>query len=139
MRFAAIFLFLAASGRAVDFPHGLHLGMGLECTSCHASAVTSTKAEDNNLPGPDACRTCHGDGNIGEPRKTAVAHFNHSIHVKLRKCTECHRAMDTSVVTGKENFPSMADCTSCHTKSSPPESCYLCHATSMDLKRKNSY
>ncbi len=136
-RFVAGFFYFAALGAAAQFPHGLHIGMGLECVACHTAAPTSTKAEDNLLPSPDVCKTCHGDAAIGEPRKTLVAHFNHSIHVKQRTCAECHRGMDTTLLTGKENFPTMADCLSCHKEEHPPDSCYLCHDKSIKVPPKN--
>ncbi|MBZ5602145.1 MAG: cytochrome c3 family protein [Acidobacteriia bacterium] len=107
--------------------------MGLGCTSCHVSATTSTKAEDNNLPRREVCLSCHGDAEIPEPRTTAVAHFNHQLHLKIRTCTDCHRGMDTAMVTSKENFPPMAQCISCHTQVDIPDSCYQCHAKTMKL------
>jgi len=41
------------------FSHAEHLGYGVSCVQCHASAATSTRAEDNNLPKAEACRGCH--------------------------------------------------------------------------------
>ena len=68
-----------------------------------------------------------------QPRSTAVAHFNHQIHVKVLTCTRCHHGMETSDVTSKENFPAMAECLACHTQVDIPDSCYTCHAKTMRL------
>lgn len=70
---------------ATPFSHKLHLKLGLDCAKCHASALTSTKAADNNLPQADtACKACHPDGRqIKLPRQTLVTKFNHQLHLKL--------------------------------------------------------
>ena len=111
----------------------MHLGQGLDCGSCHVSAASSVKAEDNNLPPPEVCGQCHGGMTIKQPRATAVARFNHSKHVALRACTQCHHGIESSEATSKANFPSMAECISCHAEVDIPDSCYFCHAKTMKL------
>jgi Cytochrome c3 len=111
----------------------MHLGMGLNCQSCHVSVASSTRAEDNNLPQREVCRACHGDVQIKPPRATAVAHFSHQQHVKALPCTRCHHGIETSDVTSKANFPAMAECLTCHTQVDIPDSCYTCHAKTMRL------
>jgi hypothetical protein len=58
---------------------------------CHASAPSSAKAADNNLPRPGICASCHAESGkarplafeIKAPRRTLVTKFNHQLHAKL--------------------------------------------------------
>lgn len=126
-------MFVAGVAGAADFSHRQHLAMGMDCVTCHVSAPTSTRAEDNNLPPRRVCLSCHEDAVIKEPRPTAVAHFSHEQHAKALKCQSCHRAMETSDATSKANFPQMADCIVCHTNVDIRDSCWTCHAKTMRL------
>lgn len=65
---------------AAPFSHKLHLKLVPQCESCHPSAKTSTKAEDNNLPRAEACTACHRQPVIPAPRKLTVGLFNHQKH-----------------------------------------------------------
>jgi predicted CXXCH cytochrome family protein len=131
--FLQALILAAITASAADFSHRAHLEMGLGCTSCHVSAGSSTRAEDNNLPTRQVCLTCHEDAAIKQPRPSPVAHFNHQQHVKMLACTQCHRGMETSDATSKANFPAMAQCLGCHSQVDIPDSCYKCHAKSMRL------
>jgi hypothetical protein len=126
-------ILVAATAAAADFSHRMHTSMGLGCTSCHVAAPASTRASDNLLPTRDVCLSCHGDVTIKQPRVTAVAHFNHELHLKIRTCTQCHHEIETSEATSKANFPGMTECISCHTQVDIPDSCYKCHDKSMRL------
>ncbi len=72
-----------AAQSAPVFSHRVHLGLKLECTRCHAAALTSTRLEDNLLPRQDVCLTCHKTATIGAPAATRLARFNHQLHLKL--------------------------------------------------------
>jgi hypothetical protein len=130
---------------AAAFSHRAHLELKLECATCHTTVAASTRAEDNNLPQRDACMRCHTEVAINQPRATAVAHFNHALHLKMgnfgpllhvatkNACLACHRGIDTSEVTSKANFPQMADCVTCHNQVDIPYSCQKCHDKAMSL------
>jgi hypothetical protein len=42
--------------------------------------------------------------------------------------------MNTADVTSKANFPAMAQCVTCHVQKEISDSCYFCHAKSMNLE-----
>lgn len=158
-------LLLAGSGAAqTPFPHSLHLQFGLECLTCHASASSSTRVEDNNLPKPQACAKCHEGVSIPEPPKTLVTHFSHQQHLQMgniarllaraidtktylsapgdirrhlngtNPCEACHRGMAESEAVTKAALPQMADCIVCHAKIENPFSCETCHEPGAHLK-----
>jgi hypothetical protein len=119
-------LILAMSLNAADFSHSDHLGFGLTCTQCHVAAPTSTRVQDNNLPRPEACRSCHAEVSIKTPRLTALEHFSHAQHVKNMDCEKCH--------PGGGTFPQMAMCVTCHVQGDIPNGCWQCHSQTMQLK-----
>jgi hypothetical protein len=80
----------AAAFAATPFPHRVHLKIGLECTGCHAAAITSTRADDNLLPAPQACRGCHEAGvtpHRPPALATPVTKFSHALHLKMGSIT----------------------------------------------------
>ena len=83
----SLFLIWIASGAAVaaPFSHKLHLKLVPQCLTCHTTAETSTKPEDNLLPVKTACAKCHTEGEVAipAPATTNVVHFSHSQHLKL--------------------------------------------------------
>ncbi|MFN7939311.1 MAG: cytochrome c3 family protein [Bryobacteraceae bacterium] len=133
------------TAQAADFSHALHAKLTPGCTSCHATAATSTRLEDNLLPGADACRPCHESVQIKQPAKTRLAKFDHAFHAKFgnvapliaaaikantylgdaaaraaslntaNACAACHRGIESS--------------TSVSTKNHHPEmaDCLVCH------------
>jgi hypothetical protein len=82
-RFLSIGLVWGAALGAAPFPHRLHLGMGLECLTCHPNAAKSTKVEDNLLPTWEACQGCHDQGEIPAQPTTKLTKFNHALHLKM--------------------------------------------------------
>ena len=173
MRFAIAVLILSAAAAQTPppFSHALHLKLSanLACDECHVSVLSSTRPEDNNLPPIGMCRGCHKDGevNIGQPRPTLLARFNHQQHLALgnvapviraaidsknylspvgdirrhlnggNRCAACHRGMEESTAPAKSDLPQMADCLVCHNKIDPPFSCEFCHAKGAALKPAN--
>ena len=149
---------------AADFSHRKHLALKLECVQCHKSATSSTRPDDNNLPKPESCRPCHEKAEIGRPRQTNVAKFNHQLHAKFPNiaqlvrnaidrrqylappgdlkqrlegatgCTACHAGTAQS---DKAVHAEMATCLVCHNQIELPYSCSYCHAKDADLKPAN--
>ena len=76
---------LATTAGAADFSHKRHIALKLPCVACHSAVTASTRAEDNNRPGPAFCSTCHKENQppIAPPRPSLVAKFNHQLHLKL--------------------------------------------------------
>ena len=148
---------------AAPFSHRLHLGLKLECATCHSRALTSTAVADNLLPAKEICEKCHQNMTVPDPPTTRVAKFNHSFHLKMgdvsaviasaidrgiylqpagdirrhlnsgNACGACHRGMESDQVF-KVNLPQMADCLVCHNKIEVPYSCETCHLKGAALK-----
>lgn len=49
-------------------------------------------------------------------------------------CASCHRGLERSEEVSEANFPRMADCLVCHTRTDPPFSCSKCHTPGNHLK-----
>jgi hypothetical protein len=146
---------------AGNFSHELHLKLQPDCNACHATARTSTRLDDNNLPDPKkACSPCHKDVSVKAPAKTFLSSFNHQLHSKLGNIAPViAKAIDTGAYLsppgdirkhlGTKNaciachrqpdvpeasMPRMADCLVCHSEVEPPFSCTKCHAEDAQLK-----
>ena len=149
---------------ATPFSHKLHLGLKLECGTCHAAAVSSARVEDNLLPARQACLSCHKDADIPAPPRTRLTHFSHAQHLKMgnvapliaaaidkktylqppkdirahlntgNACEACHRGLGESDQVTVAAMPQMADCLVCHTQIDAPFSCEKCHAKDAPLK-----
>jgi predicted CXXCH cytochrome family protein len=72
---------------AAPFSHRVHLGMGLECATCHAAAARSTSVEDNLLPAKSICLGCHTEAELPvpfpSPPSTNLTKFSHALHLKM--------------------------------------------------------
>ena len=70
---------------AATFSHKLHLQLIPQCTTCHTTAETSTKPDDNLLPAKTVCLQCHQEDEVAIPPSpaTLVAHFSHAQHLKM--------------------------------------------------------
>ena len=149
---------------AAPFSHKVHLGLDLQCTTCHTAAATSTKASDNLLPAKTVCLQCHEDAQIPAAPETRVAFFSHAQHLKMgnlaptiaaaidkktylqppgdirrhlntqNACEACHRSLEESDQVTPAAMPRMADCLVCHTEIDNPFSCEKCHAKNAALK-----
>ena len=42
-----------------EFPHRTHLGLGLDCQTCHSEAAQSNEATDHLIPDGRVCAACH--------------------------------------------------------------------------------
>jgi hypothetical protein len=57
------------------FSHRSHLARpGTGCVQCHTSILSSTAAQDRNLPGEKTCLTCHDGARAG--KECALCHTN---------------------------------------------------------------
>jgi predicted CXXCH cytochrome family protein len=149
---------------AAPFSHKVHLGLDLQCATCHTAAAASTKASDNLLPAKTVCLQCHEDAQIPAPPQTRVAFFSHAQHLKMgnmapiiaaaidkktylqppgdirrhlntqNACEACHRGLRESDQVTPAAMPQMADCLVCHTEIDNPFSCEKCHAKDAKLK-----
>jgi predicted CXXCH cytochrome family protein len=149
---------------AAPFSHKLHLGLELQCATCHTAAAGSTKASDNLLPAKTVCLQCHEDAQIPAPPQTRVAFFSHAQHLKMGNlapllaaaidkktylqppgdirrhlnsqnvCQACHRGLQESDQVTPAAMPQMADCIVCHTEIDNPFSCEKCHVKDAPLK-----
>ena len=158
-----LFLTAAAAWAAPPFSHRVHLALKLECVTCHAAALKSTRVEDNLLPPKQVCLECHEDAAIPSPPVVAIAKFSHELHLRMgnvapilaaaidhnnylqpvddirrhlstkNACGACHRGMEESDQVTKAALPQMADCLVCHTQIEPPFSCEDCHAKGAQL------
>jgi hypothetical protein len=154
----------AAAAYAAPFSHKLHLGLNLQCVTCHAAAPGSTKVSDNLLPDKAVCSPCHQDVQIASPPLTRLAAFPHMLHLKagniapmladaidkktylgpvddIRRhlnsdnpCEACHRGLHESEKVTPAAMPQMADCIVCHSEIDNPFSCEKCHAKNANLK-----
>lgn len=126
------------AARAADFSHRQHLALKVACLNCHASALVSTRVEDNNLPRAGSCRGCHGQEfsyAFKQPREFFLARFPHRAHVASPdSCGGCHRGMAEAATTSRANFPVMAECIACHNKILLPDSCVQCHTPGPRLR-----
>ncbi len=123
--------------QGAPFSHKLHISLVKDCVTCHTTAATSTRVEDNNLPRAEACKGCHDKVNIKAPRETLVIKFDHQFHMQLADkagCTFCHKGLDQSEAVTKTAFPPMTDCLVCHNKIDNPFSCETCHSPKSNLK-----
>ncbi len=151
-------LLACTSLSAAPFSHRDHLRLkaNLTCVTCHVKAASSTSAQDNLLPSPEVCLTCH-QAKINPPPAIKVTKFSHQQHLKMgniapviakaidtgqylaapgdtrrwldtkNQCEACHRGLEESEKVSAENMPRMADCLVCHNKIDPPYSCETCH------------
>ena len=164
MRLLAFLLSAWGAVAAAPFSHKLHLGLKLECATCHTPAIASTLAADNLLPAKTVCTPCHQDRDIPAPRQSRVESFNHALHLKMgnlapliaaaidkktylqppgdirrhldtgNPCQACHRGLAESEQASAAAMPQMADCIVCHSDIDNPFSCEKCHAKNADLK-----
>lgn len=135
----AVFEILAvpAVTQPIEFPHKVHVELGLQCTNCHERAEKGTVA---GRPPTVLCLSCHsgGDG-TGEIKKVQAfekggeipwrrvwrlpshVFFPHRTHVVVAKvqCQTCHGPMETLDRPPARPLKTltMGDCISCHVNS----------------------
>lgn len=140
-----IALAAAAVAQTQPFSHRAHLAAKLDCTECHAAALTSTRPNDNLLPKQPVCLKCHKTGEIGSPPATRLARFNHALHLKMGNLAPVIAAaidkqtyLSAASANVKEQLNTRNPCEACHrglkTSDRPERSalpqmadCLVCH------------
>ena len=124
-----IALALPLAGQDWRFPHQTHLGLGLDCQTCHPAATASQEATDNLLPDGQVCGACHNGQTAPEidlsplqdrqgPGRTY--RFDHSFHLGLGDIAPLiATAIDTGKYHGKPGdarrfLDTGNECTACH-------------------------
>lgn len=130
-----------APTQPIKYSHKVHAGdYKIDCNYCHTGV---RKSKNANIPSPNICFNCHGNGGISKGKNTGteeidkirnaieknepiewvrvhnlpdLAYFNHSQHVKVGKieCQTCHGPIEEmEVVTQYANL-TMGWCVNCH-------------------------
>ena len=133
----------AAAGGAeksgIEFPHGVHAEMDLDCDHCHAAALTSATGTDHLLPEKPVCADCHDVEDMDNcgychtdtddpwgyvDAEPAVDRFSHVAHVEAgMDCAACHGQPDAIVAA-----PPKSDCRTCHVTAADLQDCSVCHS-----------
>jgi mono/diheme cytochrome c family protein len=136
----------------IAFSHKLHVGMGLQCTNCHANPQRSPEisSPDMSLPPVQSCMGCHAVVAKNKPEiksLTEIArsgravpwarvypltpgiHFDHGPHLRAGvQCMTCHgRVPEESALFEQTGLTSMATCIGCHRTHELPIDCKMCH------------
>jgi hypothetical protein len=132
----------------VPFSHQLHVGMGLDCKTCHVNPQLSA---DMSLPPPATCMTCHGEiakdrSDIKKLAEYAASgkpvpwvriypllpgiQYSHAPHLRAGlQCTTCHGPVPDQVAMSEMTaLTSMATCISCHQALQVNAECVTCHS-----------
>lgn len=131
----------------IVFSHALHAEF--ECISCHPAILTSTMAEEKNLPTMDECGLCH---DVESDETCKLCHrnplepealinpdrpivFNHQLHAAQQTaCGLCHGDVTAGeTLTTEANMPAMSVCFSCHDGTRVDNACELCHGDRITL------
>ncbi len=133
----------------IQFPHSVHIGLGLQCTYCHRTATTQANA---GLPALQLCYGCHqviptqGRPELqklvsafqsGQPidwnrvhQTPDHVHFVHATHIKAGfQCSTCHGDMSKVGKPGAVQVRDlrMGDCVACHKQNNARTDCAVCH------------
>ena len=117
-----------ADDGTVMFSHEKHKDLA-ECGTCHATAATSTRADDQLLPKPEVCASCHEAKDVRGywslkddaaldapvfPVKKSELFFSHQFHLEKggATCATCHAGIAAD--KDDEEMPSMETCYGCH-------------------------
>lgn len=160
---ALIFLTLIALGirqnqavpaQPIQFPHSLHVGLGIQCLYCHPGAARGPNA---GLPTQNKCWGCHQQIAKQTPELAKLAQyvqnnqpipwvpvaivpdfvrFNHRPHIAAGlNCETCHGDMSKVTVAQNPQVMNMGWCLNCHrerTQNDPVKrekliDCSTCH------------
>ncbi|MBC6949792.1 hypothetical protein DWB58_17840, partial [candidate division KSB1 bacterium] len=132
----------------IKFSHKQHIvDVGAECSTCHAAADSSERAEELLFPkhaecsgchaeveseNTDDCKFCHTDVDNLEafalPNREDIV-FNHKQHIagQQLECATCHAGIEQSEAPSVAYLPVMASCNSCHNEVKATNACESCH------------
>jgi hypothetical protein len=122
------------NSKLIKFSHEFHIdSVGVGCTDCHTSALTSGEETQSLLPTMSDCYSCHDQSTtkcefchtssdsstyrdlIPTQSKVFFSHKEHAGILKL-KCETCHQGLDKVAYSAEAPnlFPKMELCTTCH-------------------------
>jgi hypothetical protein len=125
------------------FSHQKHLARHIGCDFCHEAAPGSRSAQDQLLPKPEVCETCH-DAGFAPARALAEARipapnlrFDHAAHSqKGIRCQRCHGELTGVDLADRRQLPKMELCLECHDSRKAPlhaaSRCQTCHLSRRD-------
>lgn len=133
----------------IAFNHAKHVASGLQCSDCHAGALTQARA---GLPQLDICLMCHQAALTASPEEAKVralaaagqeaawtqltrlpahVYFSHRRHAQQGNiaCAVCHGQMEklTSPPARPFRVFTMDACIECHQKNRARTDCDDCH------------
>ena len=119
----------------IQFPHNLHVGLGVQCLYCHPGSL---RGPSSGLPTETKCWGCHQQiaktetSELLKPLRLAVknneplvwvpvaqvpdfVHFNHRPHIAAGlNCENCHGDVSKMTVYENPQVLNMGWCLSCH-------------------------
>lgn len=148
---AGLYITQQPPAQPIDFPHSTHVGLGLQCTFCHAAATWGPTA---GVPSISKCWGCHQQIQKQSPELDKLAsyveknepvpwvpvalqpdfvRFNHSSHIAAGvNCETCHGDVGKMKTAQPQRGQNMGWCLDCHKKMRPENfshlsDCSLCH------------
>lgn len=140
---------LVASQQPIGFSHRAHIEKAnMQCTDCHAGAVSRDKA---TIPSIRRCMLCHQFIGKDLPEvvrlaeywerkhevpwqriygfeEQAAVQFRHAPHARAEiACEECHGDVASMTVAVKAVKHTMGTCLQCHRENKASEDCLACH------------
>ena len=122
-----------APSQPIQFPHSLHVGLGIQCLYCHPGAL---RGPSPGLPTESKCWGCHQQIAVQGPELTKLAtyvqnsqpinwvpvaqvpdfvHFVHSPHIAAAlNCETCHGDVTKLTVYQNPQLMNMGWCLNCH-------------------------
>lgn len=122
-----------APEQPIQFPHNLHVGLGIQCLYCHPGAL---RGPSPGLPTETKCWGCHQQIEKRTPELDKLAeyvannepiqwvpvaqvpdfvHFNHRPHIAAGlNCETCHGNMSRVTIAENPQVLNMGWCITCH-------------------------
>jgi hypothetical protein len=146
-----VYLTQTPPDQPIQFPHKTHVGIGAQCTFCHAGVQWGPNA---GLPTISKCWGCHQQVQKKSPELDKLAgyvernepipwvpvaimpefvKFNHQPHIQAGvACTDCHGDIPQMTVAEPQPGMNMGWCLSCHQRMAPEKwtrlsDCATCH------------
>lgn len=139
-------LALSAQQQPIPYSHKTHMGLGLQCKTCHSNP---DPGEVMGFPPETFCMGCHRAVKTDSPhiQKLAAAakdkspipwvrvyqipsyvYFSHRVHTQAgATCETCHGPVADRAVITKEVEHTMRSCMACHAANNAPNNCDTCH------------
>ncbi len=132
----------------IEFPHNIHVGNNIACSTCHEGVETGPVA---GLPSVRTCMICHEAIATDRPRiqqitamrdkgldlnwvrvygyvREAHVKFNHAPHIRAKvECATCHGNIGAQTIAQRNVDLNMGFCVTCHRENKAPTDCLTCH------------